>query len=223
MLIDFLTQRFCFSREGGIITAVCYFAAAAIALFLHRLGQFQKIKKYTAAPVSLGAFLRQRLGGNLWGMFFFLVTGCLYPAPAEVSEVQDKGAKKSIFWGGVRSTLYATTAFYTFYTVFQLADSLTEWSGWWIFLLITKALTCANLSLLWFSILPLPCSEAEILLRKKPFGEKGIAFRSNGTMPFFVSCLLGLLLACITLPFPGGQVCSLSGILTLFPVLLIGG
>ncbi len=222
MLIDYLTQRFCFSDAGFLLTAACYLLAPAVALFLHRQGQFQAKKKQPQCG-SLKDSLLEQLGGDLWKIIFFFVTGCLYPTYRLGSTELSPIIKRKIFWGGLRTTLYATAAFYTLYTAFQFAESRTGSVVFWVLLLVTKALTCANLSLLIFTLIPIPGSEIETLLRKKPFSEKGIAFRQNGTMPFFVYCVIGLLLACIELPLFNGQVCSLSGIITLFPVLVIGG
>ncbi|MBQ1272799.1 MAG: hypothetical protein IIY12_04805 [Clostridia bacterium] len=223
MLIDYLTHRFFFSDAKFVITAVGYLLAPALALLFHRLGQFQKKKNVLPESGSLKSFLLRQLSGDLWKIVFFFVTGCLYPSYRTTNEENNPLAKRKIFWGGVFSTLLTAVISFFLYTVFEFLLRMFGGLTWEILLFASKALTCANLSLLWFTVLPLPGSEIETLLRKKPFSEKGIAFRQNGTLPFFTYCLLGLLLACAGIPQANGQICSLSGIMSLFPVLLIGG
>ena len=223
MLIDYLTERFFFSDAGFFISAAGYLLAPALALFLHRLGQFQKKKKAVPECGPLTSFLLRQLSGDLWKILFFFVTGCLYPTYRIGNHETNPSAKRKIFGGGLFTTLTAAILSFLLYTAFELALSVFGGLTWEILLFAAKASTCANLSLLWFTVLPLPGSEAETLLRKKPFSKRGIAFRENGTLPFFLYCILGLFLACAGLPQANGQICSLSGMLTLFPVLLIGG
>lgn len=223
MLIDFLTERYCFSRSDAIISAILYIVAAAVALFLRRWGQARNGKKYGKTEPGLWRTLLKDLPSGLWGIAFFLLTGCLKGSVRDENVEEDKRINRKIFFAGLRYTLYGTVGSYLLYTILQLLASLVGGTGWAIPLLATKALTGANLSLLWFSILPLPGSDIDVFLRKKPLSAKGEAFRKNGTWSFFLFCVLGLLLACVTVPLPNGRLCSLSGILALFPVLLIGG
>ncbi len=224
MLIDILTERYCFSQSGIVISVIVYTLAAAFALILRRWGQVRSEKKCgKAGPVFWRAIL-QDLPSSLWATAFFVLTGCLKGSLREDDgKVPDKTVNRKIFFGGFRYTVYGTAGSFLLYTVLQLLASLIGGAAWSIPLLAAKALTGANLSLLWFSVLPLPGSDVEVFLRRKPFGPKGEAFRKNGTWPFFLFCVLGLLLACVAVPVGKDAVCSLSGIITLFPVLLIGG
>ena len=89
-------------------------------------------------------------------------------------------------------------------------------------MLFTGALSCAYVSALIFLLLPLPGSDADLLLRGKAPSEKGAALRLQGTYPFLIYTLLGLLLASIPVVL-NGTVYTLSGLMTMFPVFLIGG
>ncbi len=222
MLIDFLTERYSFSQSGIAVSIILYTVAGMVALLFHRLGQARAHK----GENSKTALFRKNVFGNLpsslWSVVFFLITGCLRDSVRGVAS-EDKKLNRRIFWNGVGVTFFSAVGFFFLYTVVELLADLTGGSAWSVVLLGAKALTGANLSLLFFSLLPLPGSEAEVLLRRKPLSPKGEAFRKDGTWPYFVFCATGILLSCITIPVYDGGVHSLIGILSLFPILLIGG
>lgn len=222
MLIDFLTERYCFSESDPVISVILYILAATVALILRYWGQARCRAKHGKGSPFWRTLL-QCGQATLWAIAFFAVTGCLKGPISTEDKTDDRNLNRKIFLAGIRYTGLGTVGSFLLYTVLQLLASLIGGTVWPILLLAAKALTGANLSLLWFSVLPLPGSDAEIYLRKKEFGPKGTAFRKNGTWPFFLFCVIGLLLACITVPLSDGRICSLSGIMTLFPVLLIGG
>lgn len=223
MLIDFLTERYCFSQAEPVISVLLYLLASLTAMFFHRLGQARALKKEGNVEKPFRTLLAGNWGGDLWGILFFLVTGCLRCSYGEAQKSSEERTDKAVYWKGILWTLTTAALSFFAYTLIQMGQ--LYWGGlfWEILLLTSKAFTCANISLLVFSLLPLPCSEGEILLRKKPFSQRGERFRNNGTLPFFLFCILGLLLASAAITFPGGQTCSLSGILTLFPILALGG
>lgn len=220
MLIDRLTERLCFSELDAVLSGILYATAALAALLLRRWGQARTADKRCR---GLSATLLRDIPGGLWSVFFFVLTGCLKGPVREEDKTNDAHKNRSIFLGGICYTVIGAIGSFFLYTLLQFLAARVGGIGWQIPLLAAKALTGANLSLLWFSLLPLPGSDAEVFLRTKGFGNKGEALRKNGTWPFFIFCTLALLLACITIPLPDGRFCSLSGIITLFPVLLIGG
>lgn len=219
MLIDFLTGRRFFSQSDIVISILLYTLAGAVALLLRRLGQVRNGKP----GVGFWKTLVQNLPLGIWELIFFLFTGCLKGPLREQDKTDDKTANRKIFFGGIRYTCFGVVGSVLFLILLQILKAALGGSAWEIPFLGAKALIGANLSLLWFSILPLPGSDAETLLRTKPLGEKEKAFRQNGTWSFFLYCVVGLLLACITIPLGNETVGSLSGIITLFPILLIGG
>lgn len=223
MLIDFLTERQLFSQEGLGITVLFYVVAAGVALLLRRVGQVRAAKKYDSDSPSLGNVLLKDIPSALWGIVFFLLTGCLKGSLRETDKTQSKETNRKIFFGGLLFVFFGFAASVVLFLLFQVLQAALGGSAWGYAFLCAKALTGAHLSLILFSLLPLPNSDAETFLRAKEFGAKGIIFRQDGTWPFFLYSVLGLLLACITVPLSNGTVGSLSGILTLFPILLMGG
>ena len=219
MLIDFLTGRRFFSQSDVVISIVLYALAGAVALLLRRFGQVRNGKP----GMGFGKTLLQDLPSGVWEIIFFLFTGCLKGPLGEEDKTEDKTTNRKIFFGGVRYTFFGVAGSVLFLILLQILKAALGGSAWEIPFLFAKALIGANLSLLWFSVLPLPGSDAETFLRTKPFGEKEKAFRENGTWSFFLYCVIGLLLACITIPLGNETIGSLSGIITLFPLLLIGG
>ncbi len=222
MLIDFLTERYSFSRSGLLPSILISILAAVGILILRRWGQLRSRKKAGLEVPSLWRTILSDLAGGCWAVLFFTVTGCLKGPLDENEKTEDKTLNRKIFFGGVLYPLLGAVAAFVLYTAFQFLVARLPSAAWEIPLLATKTLMGAGLSSVWFSLLPFPGSDAEVFLRTKPFGKRGEAFRKNGTWPFFCFCAVGLLLACVTLPLPGGA-CSLSGVITLFPVLLIGG
>ena len=223
MLIDLFTQRQLFSQEGTAITVLFYFLAAVAALFLRRAGQVLAAKKCGSASMPLGKVLLKDLPSSLFFLAFFLATGCLKGSLRERDKSDSKEANRKIFFGGVSFVLLGFAGSFLSFLLFQILQAALGGTVWNVAFLGARALSVAHLSLFWFSVLPLPASDAEVFLRTKEFGEKGTSFRKDGTLPFFLFCILGLLLACITVPLGNGVSGSLSGILTLFPILLIGG
>lgn len=222
MLIDFLTERYSFSRSGLILSIIISVLAAVGMLILRRWGQVRCRKKAGLEVPSLWRTILSDLAGGCWSVLFFVVTGCL-KGPVDGSEkTENKALNRKIFFAGVLYPLVGAAAAFALYTAFQFLAARFPATAWEIPLLATKTLMGAGLSSAWFSGLPFPGSDAEVFLRTKPFGKRGEAFRNNGTWPFFCFSAAGLLLACAALPLPGG-LCSISGIITLFPVLLIGG
>ena len=219
MLIDFLTGRRFFSQSDIVISIILYTLGGAVALLLRRLGQVRNGKP----GMGFWKTLLQDLPSGIWGIIFFLFTGCLKGPLQEQDKTEDNTANRKIFFGGIRYTFFGVIGSVLFLILLQILKAALGGSAWEIPFLCVKALIGANLSLLWFSVLPLPGSDAEIFLRTKPFGEKEKSFRKNGTWSFFLYCVVGLLLACITVPLGKGTIGSLSGIITLFPILLIGG
>lgn len=219
MLIDFLTGRRFFSQSGIVISIVVYALAGAVALLLRRIGQVRNGKPGT----GFWNTILQDLPSGIWEICFFLITGCLKGPLGEQDKTSDKTANRKIFFGSLRYTFFGVVGSVLFLILLQILKAAFGGSAWEIPFLCARALIGANLSLLWFSILPLPGSDAETFLRRKRFGEKEKAFRENGTWSFFLYCVVGLLLACITVPLSDGAVGSLSGIMTLFPIYLIGG
>ncbi len=222
MLIDYLTERFCFSEANIVLSTILYFLAAAIALILKRLGQIRGGKKYEKNFSTFTRLLLQDIPLDLWGVIFFLLTGCLKGASHKEDRTEDPQVNRAIFRGGL---LYPICGAAVAFLLFTAAQFLAAHFGavWQIPMYLMKALFCANLSLTVFSLLPLPGSDAELFLRTRPFGTKGKSFRENGTYPFFLFALLGILLACIPIPLFNGTTYSLSAIITLFPIILIGG
>ena len=221
MLIDLLTERYVYSQEGLVISVIIYILAAAVALLLRQIGQARGRK----TPITQRTFretVLPELPAALWSIFFFLLTGCLKAPVRKEARTNDAKVNRKIFFTQIFFLLIGAGASFFLYTSLQFFASITGFLWWNIPLLFMKALTGATLSLLIFSLLPLPDSDADLYLRTKPLGEKGEAFRRNGTWPFFVYCILGFTLACVTLPFPAGDT-SLSALITLFPILLIGG
>ncbi len=221
MLIDYLTGRFCFSDGNLILTLLFYTLAAAVALTLRYLGQARCRKKNGVATPIHHTILDEG-AAFVWNILFFLVTGCLKGAVQECYRTENRTVNRKIFFAQFRFILYGGAGSFFLYTVFQLFASLVGGGVWQILLLAAKALTCAHISLLVSTLLPLPCSDADVYLRKGELSKRGIAFRRNGVWPFFVFCILGLVLACTVIPV-GGREFSLSSLLTLFPIFLIGG
>ena len=221
MLIDVMTGRDCFASGSTALSVIIYILAAIAAMLLYRWGRAHCEKKHGVATQTIPKILINSLPSGIWNVTLFLLTGCLRFPASEMTE--DKRLNKKIFLSGIGFLSIGTAGAYVLYTVLQLLASLIGGGYWAIPMLIAKALTCAGLSLLIFSHLPLPGSDCESCLRKKPLSPRQESFRKNGTWPFFLFCTLALLLACIAVPLPNGQVCSLSGIVTLFPILLIGG
>ena len=221
MLIDLLTERYVYSQEGPVISVIIYILAAAVALLLHHLGQ----ARGREIPFSLRTFkdtVLPELPEALWATFFFLLTGCLKAPVRKNGKTDDTKTNRKIFFTQSLYLLIGAGASFFLYTSLQFFAGILPSLWWNIPLLLIKALTGANISLLIFSLIPLPDSDADCYLRTKPLGEKGEAFRRNGTWPFFVTCILGFTLACLTLPMPSGDA-SVSALITLFPILLIGG
>lgn len=223
MLIDYLTERYIFSQSNLALSVILYLLAGAVALILHRWGQVRCRKKHATCESGLWKTLLKDLPSELWQIAFFLLTGCLRSSLWKEHKTENKGLNRKIFFWGIQYNAYGLAGSFLLPLLFQLLQAIFGGSIWSILLLSTKALVGANLSLLWFSILPLPDSDAERLLRTKPLTTKEANFRKGGTFSFFLFCVVGLLLACIAIPLPNGTLCSLSGILSLFPVLLIGG
>ncbi len=223
MLIDFLTERQLFSQRGLGITILFYFIAGAVAVLLRRVGQVRAAKKYDSDSLSLGKVLLKDLPSALWEIAFFLLTGCLRGTLRETDKTTSKETNRKIFFSGMSFLLLGAVASFVLFVLFQFLQAAVGGSAWDFALFGAKALTGAHVSLMVFSLLPLPGSDVETFLRTKEFGPKGNTFRKDGTWPFFLYCLLGLLLACITVPLGDGTTASLSGILTLFPILLMGG
>ncbi len=223
MLIDYLTERYLFSQSNIAVSVILYALAGAVALILRRWGQVQCKKKQGICQVGLWKTILNDLPSEIWAIAFFLLTGCLKGLIRKEDKTEDKTLNRKIFFASICYPFIGAVGSFLLYILFQILQAAAGGSLWEIFLLGTKALVGANLSLLWFSILPLPGSDSEILLRTNPLGMKEESFRKNGTIPFFLFCVLGLLLACITVPLSNGTVYSLSSLLTLFPLLLIGG
>ncbi len=219
MLIDYLTGRRFFSQSDVVISIVLYALAGVAALLLRRWGQVRNGKPGS----GFWKTLRRDLPSGIWEILFFLFTGCLKGPLGKEDKAEDKSINRKIFFGGIRYTFFGVVGSFLLLILLQILKAALGGTAWEIPFLWAKALTGANLSLLWFSLLPLPDSDAETFLRTKPLGEKEKAFRENGTWAFFFYCALGLLLACIPIPLGNGTVASLSGILTLFPIHLIGG
>ncbi|MBQ2273653.1 MAG: hypothetical protein II337_09365 [Clostridia bacterium] len=221
MLIDLLTERYVYSQEGPVISVIIYILAAAVALLLRQIGQ----ARGREIPFSLRTFkdtVLPEFPAALWSIFFFLLTGCLKAPVRKEARTNDAKVNRKIFFTQISFLLVGAGASFFLYTSLQFFASITGFLWWNIPLLFMKALTGASISLLIFSLIPLPDSDADLYLRTKPLGEKGEAFRRNGTWPFFVTCILGFTLACLTLPMPSGDA-SVSALITLFPILLIGG
>ena len=219
MLIDCLSERYIFSAHGLALSVTAYAAAALIALLLRRAGQARGAKKAGKSYPKLPLLLMQDLSSGLWSILFFVVTGCLKGPLRKDNKGDTPEQNRKIFWSGMLNTAIGAVVSVILYNALWILEQSTFTS---ILLLFARALVCANISLLIFSLLPLPCSDAEAFLRKKPFGEKGLALRRQGTFPFLIYTTLSLLLACVTLPLWGVSI-SVSGLLTLFPLLLIGG
>lgn len=219
MLIDYLSERYLFTARGLVLSVIAYAVAALVALLLRRAGQSRGAKKAGTEYPKLPLLLVQDLSSGLWSIFFFVMTGCLKGPLREENRAKTPEGNRKIFWGGICNTAIGAIVSVLLYNVLWIFAENTFVS---VLMLFARALVSAHLSLLIFSLLPLPCSDAETFLRKKPFGKKGLALRRQGTFPFLIYTTLSLLLACITLPVWGTSV-SVSGLLTLFPLLLIGG
>lgn len=223
MLIDYLTERHIFSQSNIAVSVILYALAGAAALILRRWGQVRCKKKSGTCQSGLWRTILRDLPSEIWGITFFLLTGCLKGTIRKEERTEDKTLNRKVFFGGIYHICFGAAGGFVLYTLFQLLQSALGGSFWEIFFLGARALTAANLSLLWFSILPLPGSDAETFLRTKTLGAKEKSFRENETLPFFLFCMVGLLLACIPVPMPNGTIFSLSSLLTLFPLILIGG
>lgn len=224
MLIDLLTERYGFSQINPVLSVIVYFAAAVAALLLRRWGQVRGGRKHDNTLPTLSKILLQEIPASLWYTLFFLLTGCLKAPAQEEDRTNDRITDRGIFWGGVCFPAVGALLAFFLFTVFQLFASLFPSTAWEIPMLAGKALVCANLSSVWFSLLPLPLSDGDIFLRRGDLSERGRSLRRGGTIPFFLFTLLGLLFACITVPFPlTNTAYSLSGWMALFPLILIGG
>ena len=219
MLIDFLTGRYFFTDFILWISIPFYCTAALTALLLRRWGQARVAKKYGRKTPRFPDLWLQDLTSSLWAAFFFLMTGCIKGPLREEDLADDTNVRRKTFFAGILFPFLGAVASLLLYLILSI---FSQWTYIEIPMLFAKALTCANLSLVIFSLLPLPLSDAEQLLRDKDFGEKGTAFRKQGTYPFLVFTLVGLLLGCVTVSIHGVPH-SLSSVLTLFPFLLIGG
>ncbi len=221
MLIDYFSERYVFSEGNVLLSVLFYLLAALVALVLRYLAQARCRKKNGVATPIHHTILDEGASA-LWNIAFFLLTGCLKGTVKESNRTADRKINYKIFAAQTMAVFAGAAVSFLLYTVFQLLLSLTGAEVWGIFLLASKALTGANLSLLIFSCIPLPGSDADVYLRKNELGKKGKAFRKNEVWPFFIFCILGLLLACIAFPI-GGRYYSLSSLISLFPIFLIGG
>lgn len=221
MLIDRLTERFYFSDADLAVSVVIYTLAAFIALFVRRWAQVAGSKQGGISR-SLSKTMGNEIPQMLWSSFFFVLTGCLKGPLCHEDRTEDHQVNRTVFLRGVLGNLATAGIAFLLYTGIEYVGLVSDGLIWQILLLATKALTAANLSLTVFALLPLPESDAEKLLRKKEFSPRGSSLRHNGTVPFFLFCTVGLLLANVSVSLPGGD-CSLSGVVTLFPFLLIGG
>ena len=218
MIIDSLMDRYSFSEPDALLPFFLYAAAAILALLLRRWGQIRGARKASGAPGSLSGILLQDLPSSLWYVFFFLLTGCLKGSLREENRSKDSAVNRKSFVTGIRYLLYGWLPSMAAVLLLQGAEGV--FPG--LLYLIAKALSAAFGSLLFFSLLPLPCSDMEALCIQPDLGEKGIALRKNGTVPFFIFTALSLFLAVIVVAVKG-QIYSLIGIITLFPLILIGG
>lgn len=218
MIIDILTQRYTFSDKGTLLPLFFYAGAAVIALLLRRWGQFRGAKKASGRTVSLRSLILRDVPSGIWYVFFFVLTGCLKGPFREEEKAEDATVNRKCFVSGTLFVLYGWIAS----TVACLFLNGAESTFFGILFLITRALSIAHGSLLIFSLLPLPCSDIETLFIQPDLGDKGLAFRKNGTFPFFLFTALALLLAVIVVAV-AGRVYSLIGIATMFPLMLIGG
>ncbi|MBO5247949.1 MAG: hypothetical protein J6B54_01460 [Clostridia bacterium] len=213
-----------FSQSNLAVSAACYGIAAIIALLLRRWGQVFGGLGKERSLAEFGRILLRDLPSALWAVAFFLGTGCLKGPINTEDRTEDPQKNRKIFFNGILFPFSGAIVSFVLFLLFQTLQASTGWT-WDIPGLIAKSSMGANLSLCFFSILPLPASDIEVFLRTKPFGPRGTAFRKNGSWPFLLFTALGLLLACVTLPLPsfyGGDT-SLSAILALFPILLLGG
>lgn len=219
MLIDFLTERTLFSRGESLLLALtAYILAGLFALLLRLLGQAKNAKKNGVSYPKFPLLLLQHLTSGIWAIFFFVLTGCL-KGPLHEEEGASIKAKQSIFAGGLVAPLCGSVIWAMIHSVLAIYSEVATVQT---VMLFTSAMISAHLSLTLFTVLPLPGSDAERLLRRKEFSPRRAAFRRQGTYPFLIFTVIGLLLACITLPV-GTVNCSLSGLITLFPVFVIGG
>lgn len=219
MLIDYFTERYTFTESDLWISVVAYLLAGLIALLLRRWGQSRVAKKYGLTNPRFPDLWLQDLTSGIWAAFFFTMTGCLKGPLREEDCAKDPKVRRKVFLEGILFPIAGVAIFFLLYTVLEI---FAQHSFMKIPLMFTKALVSANISLLIFSLLPLPCSDCEKLLLCREPGEKGIALRKQGTYPFLIFTILGLLLGSITVSMEGTAV-PLSGILTLFPFFLIGG
>ena len=218
MIIDILTERYAYADAGTVLPFLFYILSAAVALTLRRLGQCRATKKRDPSAPGMCRILLRDAPSAAWSIFFFLLTGCLKGPIREEERSEDRAVNRNAFRGGILALLSGWILSLILYALcFLFNGSAAE-----ILRSATDSLATAHLSLLIFSLLPLPCSDCETLLIQKGFGEKGIAFRKNGTYPFFLFTALGLLLAVIVVSV-GGSVLSLSRMITAFPQIMIGG
>ena len=178
-------------------------------------------KLYYSKGISKAALITKIISiaiSVVLAIFFFVLTGCL-KGPLHEEEGASIKAKQSIFVGGLVAPLCGGVIWAMIHSVLAIYSEVATVQT---VMLFTSAMISAHLSLTLFTVLPLPGSDAERLLRRKEFSPRRAAFRRQGTYPFLIFTVIGLLLACITLPV-GTVNCSLSGLITLFPVFVIGG
>ncbi len=221
MFIDYFSERSVYAGGNFVLAVIFYFSAALIALLLRYYAQARCRKKNGVATPIHHTILDEGASA-LWNVLFFLLTGCLKGTVRETHRTAKEDINRKIFITETVAVFGGAALSFLLYTVFQLLLSVTGADIWGIFLLATEALTAAHMSLLIFTCLPLPGSDADVYLRKGELSKRGKAFRRNGVWPFFLFCILGLFLSCFALPVKG-QYYSLSSIITLFPIFLIGG
>lgn len=219
MLIDYFTQRYTFSGESLWLSLVAFTVAGAAVLLHRRRALYKTAKIAEGERPRFRQALLQNLPSGLWALIFFLLTGCLRESLQEVPSGDSPSEKRKRFFFGLLHLGVGAVAVTLIHSVVAIFGELA-----WVrtVMLFTGAFTCAYVSALIFYLLPLPGSDADRLLRTKEPGEKGAALRRDGTFPFLIFTLLGLFLACIPVVWNGATY-TLSGILTMFPVFLIGG
>jgi len=219
MLIDYFAERNTFSQQGLWLSVLAFLLAALTALIHRRWALHRAAKKRGLPCLKFRILLLRGLAPGFWAILFFLLTGCLKGPLQEDEPAGDKKAKRALFFSQVLHLVAGTLVAVLIHSVIAIFSEVAVIRT---VMLFTGAFVCAYLSLLIFTLLPLPCSDAEQFLRTKEFSPKGMALRRQGTYPFLIHTTLALLLACIPVPV-GAAVYSLSGLITMLPVFLIGG
>ena len=182
-------------EQGNLFLCLLFYAlAGASAILLHRWGQVRYRKKQSE-PLHFFDRKELRLPETVFYWLFFLLTGALKPIPGPEGFVNDKRKARQLFFAGLRFNFYGAAASFLLYTTVQFWLSAAGSPVAFVLLLLPEALLRANLSAMWFSLLPLPGFDEGMVLASLLPERQRIGFCSAKAAAFFLFTALSVFLA----------------------------